>query len=135
MPDVRVICAIGQSGQLGLSGHMPWEGEKDRAYKDDVGRFFALTRGHVILCGPKTARSFPEFARHDRTIVEIRSAMKPEETIARFPDRVIFIGGGPPVWDAYAHLVQHWDITRLPYDGEADRYFDPKWITAGQRVA
>ena len=131
MPDVRVICAIGQSGQLGLSGHMPWEGEKDRAYKDDVGRFFALTRGHVILCGPKTARSFPEFARHDRTIVEIRSSTRPQETLARFPDRVIYIGGGPAVWASYARFIQHWDITRLPYDGEADRFFDPAWLIAG----
>ena len=24
-----------------------------------------------------------------------------------------------------------WDITRLPYDGEADRYFDPNWLCAG----
>ena len=33
------------------------------------------------------------------------------------------------VWAAYAHLIRHWDITRLPYDGEADRYFDPNWLT------
>lgn len=130
MPDVRAMCAIGQRGQLGLNGHMPWEGERGQVYRDDVARFFELTRGHVILCGPRTARSFPDFARGDRTIVEIRSSMAPGETIARFPDRVIYIGGGPPVWTAYAHLIQHWDITRLPYDGEADRYFDPAWLAA-----
>ncbi len=130
MPDVRVICAIGQRGQLGLGGGLPWEGERGQEYKDDVARFFMLTRGHVIICGPKTARSFPDFARHDRTIVELRSSMRPEEMIMRFSDRVIFIGGGPPVWAAYAHLIQHWDITRLPYDGDADRYFDPAWTVA-----
>ena len=32
---------------------------------------------------------------------------------------------------AYAHLIRHWDVTRLPYDGEADRYFDPNWLCAG----
>jgi dihydromethanopterin reductase len=131
MPEIRAMCAIGQRGQLGLSGHMPWEGEKGQAYRDDVARFFELTRGHVILCGPRTARSFPNFARHDRTIVEIHSSMAPAETIARFPDRVIYISGGPPVWASYARFIQHWDITRLPYDGEADRYFDPAWLTAG----
>jgi dihydromethanopterin reductase len=41
------------------------------------------------------------------------------------------VGGGPPVWKAYAHLIRHWDVTRLPYDGEADRYFDPNWLFAG----
>jgi len=131
MPDVRAMCAIGQRGQLGLHGRMPWEGEKAQVYRDDVARFFELTRGHVILCGPRTARSFPEFARRDRTIVEIRSSMAPTDALARFPDRVVYIGGGPAVWSAYACLVRHWDITRLPYDGEADRYFDPAWLIAG----
>jgi dihydromethanopterin reductase len=130
MPDVRVLCAIGQRGQLGLGGGLPWEGESGKEYKDDVARFFMLTRGHVIMCGPRTARSFPDFAQHDRTIVELRSSMQPEQMIIRFPDRVIFIGGGVPVFAAYAHLIRHWDITKLPYDGEADCYFDAAWIVA-----
>jgi dihydromethanopterin reductase len=127
------MCAIGRRGQLGLHGQLPWEGERGQEYKDDVARFFEKTRGHVILCGPRTFRSFPDFARHDRTIVEIRSAMRPEEMLTRFPDRVIYIGGGPPVWTAYAPFIRHWDITRLPYDGEADRFFDPAWVIAGAR--
>jgi hypothetical protein len=48
-----------------------------------------------------------------------------------YPDRVIYIGGGPRVWTAYAPLIRHWDITRLPYDSAADRWFDPTWIVAG----
>ena len=28
-------------------------------------------------------------------------------------------------------VIRHWDITRLPYDGAADRWFDPAWIVAG----
>jgi dihydromethanopterin reductase len=60
--------------------------------------------------------------------------MVPEEMLARFADRVVFIGGGPPVWDAYAHLIRHWDVTRLPYDGEADRWFNPEWLVAAERV-
>ena len=93
--------------------------------------FWDQTRGHVILAGPTTARSIPRFAHADRTIVELRSGVMPEEVLSRFPGRVVFIGGGPPVWAAWARLIQHWDITRLPYDGEADRWFDPAWLTAG----
>jgi dihydromethanopterin reductase len=131
MPVVRVICAIGQSGQLGLHGHMPWEGQRSQEYKDDVARFFEMTRGHVLVAGPRTAASIPDFARRDRTIVELRSTMAPKDVLGRFPDRVIFVGGGPPVWAAYAPFIQHWDITRLSYDGEADRFFDPAWLVAG----
>ena len=128
MTDVRAICAIGQRGQLGLGGRMPWEGARGREYVADVERFFELTKGHVLLAGPRTIASVPDFAKADRTVAAIRSSEKPEEVLARYPGRVVFIGGGPPVWEAYARLIRHWDITRLPYDGDADRWFDPQWL-------
>jgi len=46
---------------------------------------------------------------------------------------VVYVGGGPPVWETYAPLIRHWDITRLPYDGEADRWFDPAWLVASEK--
>ncbi|MBS3649300.1 dihydrofolate reductase [Pseudaminobacter sp. 19-2017] len=125
---VRVMCAIGQSGQLGLDGGLPWEGNRAPIYRADVARFFELTRGHVLLAGPKTIASVPDYARTDRELVVVRSSMDPEETLSRFAGRIVFIGGGPPVWDAYARFVSHWDITRLPYDGPADRWFNPNWL-------
>ncbi len=128
MAYVRAMCAIGRRGQLGLGGKLPWEGAKGPEFVADVQRFFEMTRGHVLAAGPRTIASVPAFAYKDRTIVTIRSSMKPEEVLARFPDRTIFIGGGPPVWSAYAHLIENWDITRLPYDGDADRWFDPAWL-------
>ena len=131
MPDVRSMCAIGRRGQLGLNGRLPWEGNPGREYRADVARFFDLTRGHVIAAGPRTIASVPDWARADRTWFELRSSMAPEALFQRFADRVIFIGGGPPVWAVYAPFIRHWDITRLPYDGEADRWFDPAWLVAG----
>jgi dihydromethanopterin reductase len=128
MTEVRAMCAIGRRGQLGLGSRMPWEGDKGPEFVADVQRFFAMTQGHVIAAGPKTIASIPAFARESRTVFELRSQMAPEEVIARFPGRVVFIGGGPPVWAAYAHLIRIWDITILPYDGEADRWFDPAWL-------
>jgi dihydromethanopterin reductase len=133
MADVRAMCAIGRRGQLGLHGRLPWEGEQGPEYAADVQRFWDMTRGHVLLAGPATYRSIPASAHAERTVVELRSAMPPEATLAQFGDRVVFIGGGPSVWAAYAGLIRHWDITRLPYDGEADRWFDPAWLCgAGQ---
>lgn len=134
MADVRSMCAIGLSGQLGLRGQLPWEGDSRPEFRADVERFFEVTRGHVLLAGPRTAASVPDFARADRTIVAIRSGDDPQRTIDRFPGRVIYIGGGPPVWSAYAPFIRHWDITRLPYDGEADRWFDPAWLLTGAAV-
>ena len=133
MSDIRAMCAIGRRGQLGLNGTLPWEGESGPEYKYDVARFFDATRGHVLMAGPKTIASVPDFAKADRTLVVIRSGDDPAALVERFADRTIFIGGGPPVWAAYAHLIGIWDITRLPYDGEADRWFDPAWLVGGHR--
>jgi dihydromethanopterin reductase len=134
MADVRSMCAIGSSGQLGLNGELPWEGDPRPEFKADVARFFDMTRGHVLIAGPRTIGAVPEFARADRTLMVIRSSMKPDEVLAKFEGRVVFVGGGPPVWDVYAPFIRHWDITRLPYDGPADRWFNPKWLAAGHKT-
>lgn len=131
MPDVRAICAIGVRGQLGLNGVLPWEGCMEREFVADVERFFDITRGHVLIAGPKTIGAVPDFARKDRTLEVIRSHMDPEEVLARFSNRVVYVGGGPDVWDVYAPYIRHWDINRLPYDGDADRWFKPEWLVAG----
>jgi len=132
MSDVRCICAIGQRGQLGLEGRLPWEGSTGRPYIEDVERFFELTRGHVLIAGPATANSVPDWARAERTVVASRSSEPPQAVLDRFSGRVVFVGGGPAVWDAYAPFIRHWDITRLPYDGDADRWFNPAWVVAGR---
>ena len=134
MADVRSMCAIGLSGQLGLDGRLPWEGDQRPEFQADVARFFDMTRGHVLLAGPRTVASVPRFAFDDRTIVALRSSDAPQAMLDRFPGRVIYIGGGPAVWDVYAPFIRHWDITRLPYDGDADRWFDPRWLLTGARV-
>jgi dihydromethanopterin reductase len=134
-PDVRSVCAIGKRGQLGLDGRMPWEGTQAREYRADIYRFFEMTRGHVLIAGPRTIASVPKYAYEERTILEIRSSMAPWEVLGRFRGRVVFVGGGPAVWDAYARHIRHWDVTRLPYDGDADRWFNPAWLTVADSVA
>ena len=131
MPDIRAIVAIGRRGQFGLNGGLPWEGNRGREFIADVERLWEVTRGHVILMGPRTFTSVPDFAFEQRTIVCLRSSVSPQEALAPFPDRVVYIGGGPAIFRAYAPLIRHWDINRLPYDGEADRWFDPQWVVAG----
>ena len=135
MPDVRSICAIGLRGQMGLHGVLPWEGCQDPEFTADVARFFDITRGHVLIAGEKTISAIPDFARGDRTLFVIRRGMEPEAVLAQFPDRVVYVGGGPVAWGAYAPFIRHWDINRLPYDGDADRWFDPQWLVAGGQAA
>ncbi len=130
MADVRAICAIGQRGQIGLNGELPWEGNPEREFVADVERFYEVTRGHVMLAGPHTTSTLPKFMQFDRTLCPVRSSDRPEDVLARFPDRVVYVCGGPAVWEAYAPFIRHWDINRLPYDGPADRWFRPEWLVA-----
>jgi dihydromethanopterin reductase len=132
MPDVRAVCAIGLRGQLGLAGQLPWEGTKEPEFIADIERFWDLTRGHVLIMGARTYAAVPAFAFAEREIVKIHTSDMPAEVLARFPGRVVFIGGGPAVFASYAPFVRLWDVNRLPYDGEADRWFDPHWLVAGR---
>ncbi|WP_072563328.1 dihydrofolate reductase [Granulibacter bethesdensis] len=129
--EIRSMCAIGSGGQLGLNGELPWQGDQRPAFREDVRRFWERTRGHVLICGPATYRTIPATAFTARDILELRSSMQPEDVLSRYPGRIVYIGGGLSVWDTYARFIQHWDITRLPYDGPADRYFDPAWLATG----
>ncbi len=134
MADIRAICAIGQRGQLGLNGRLPWEGKQGREYVADVARFFEVTRGHVIIAGPRTIASIPRFAYDDRTICEIRSESILAEVLAGSPIAWFLSAAGrrcgrpmPP------RSATDPDITRLPDDGEADRWFDPAWLVAAEK--
>lgn len=131
MPDVRAIIAIGLRGQLGLAGHLPWEGDARPEFTADVARFFDIVRGHVLLAGPTTIGAVPEREARQMTLGVLRSTTTPAQALAPHAGRVVYIGGGPAVWDVYAPLIRHWDINRLPYDGPADRWFDPAWLIAG----
>jgi hypothetical protein len=54
-----------------------------------VQRFFALTKGHVVIAGPRTFVSFPDWARLDRTVAEIHTSDDTRTIIERCPDRVV----------------------------------------------
>ena len=60
--DVRAVIAADLSGQFGLRGCLPWEGDRGREHVADVERFFELTRGHVVIMGHRTFTSVPDFA-------------------------------------------------------------------------
>jgi len=126
------MCAIGQRGQLGLHGELPWEGNPGKEYREDVERFFEMTKGHVLIAGPKTIGAVPEAMQGQMTLRIIRSKDDPVKVLSEYASRVVFIGGGPKVWDVYAKHIRHWDITRLPYNGDADRWFNPEWLIAAK---
>ena len=68
MSEVRCICAIGRAANSASTAACPGR-PAERAYVEDVERFSRLTRGHVVIAGPATINSVPDWARADRTFV------------------------------------------------------------------
>ena len=108
--DVRAVIAIGLSGQFGLRGRLPWEGDRGREFVADVERFFELTRGHVLIMGHRTFSSVPDFAFQNRDIIEIHSSDTPEE-VQR--DRTVIVPSTDSVEDIVAKLIEGTDVTKL----------------------
>ncbi|MCV5856813.1 dihydrofolate reductase, partial [Escherichia coli] len=52
--DVRLIAAVGRSGQLGLDGKLPWHNPVDLAWFKDQ------TMGGIVLAGHKTWCGLPD---------------------------------------------------------------------------
>ena len=130
LPTVTAICAIGKRGQLGLNGKLPWHDS------DDLKRFKRLTKGHLLISGFNTFHGLPRFG--DRLIFVPDRNDSPEFTLmtigaATDETNVFLIGGGKTFKQfAEAGLIRHWDITKVDYDGPADTWFDPTWLTMGK---
>jgi dihydromethanopterin reductase len=48
----------------------------------------------VSSCSAPDVSFSPGFSHEDRAVVETRSTEQPADVIARYPERVIYIGGG-----------------------------------------
>ena len=121
---VRSMCAIGRRGQLGLHGRMPWEGNRGEEYVADVQRFWRSNARPRHPGGsdhrPLDTPLCPRRPDHRRAALrrDARGGAEPPSRPGGLDRR------RPAGLAAWARLIQHWDITRLPYDGEADR-----WVT------
>lgn len=136
MADIRLIAAVGRSGQLGLGNAMPWQDPKD------VKWFADQTRGGIVIMGARTmsplAGPFANYPR-GRTFITWSGKTPPAQVIAdmkaiirieQTPQRIIWIAGGAHTYEAFMPFVQRAVITRIDYDGPADAWMPPLWKAA-----
>ena len=145
--DVRAMCAIGWRGQLGLHGRLPWEGETGPEFRADVERFWAATRGHVLLAGPATFRSIPTFAHagdgnlHPSVIVptdDADSRQHAERILDRITDAALALGGTISGEHGIGSLKRHalgkqLDLATLATHRVIKNAFDPHHILSPDR--
>jgi dihydrofolate reductase len=118
--SINLIAAIGNSGQLGLRGTLPWHNPIDLAF------FREKTWGGAIIVGQKTFERMPILK--GRAIFPWTPDWAPERLI-RFIEnsatkREIWIAGGEKTYRAFAPFVNGLRLfSHIKYDGPADAYF------------
>ena len=96
--EVALVAALDRDRAIGRDGTMPWH------LPDDLKRFKALTRGHAILMGRKTAEAIGRALPERRNLMLTRSGVAPfagmepvawlDEALARAGDGPLMVIGG-----------------------------------------
>ncbi len=126
-----LVAALDRAGAIGRDGDLPWR------LPDDLKRFKALTRGHTVLMGRKTADSLGRALPDRRNLVLTRSGRVPfagMEAVASLGearslagDGELMVIGGGEVYALALPLATRLHLTHVDtrIDG-ADAYF-PDW--------
>ena len=89
---IALVAALDHAHAIGRDGAMPWH------LPDDLKRFKALTRGHAILMGRKTADAIGRALPERRNLVLTRSGVAPfagMEAVASLDAALALAGDGP----------------------------------------
>lgn len=125
--SIGLIVAVGNDGQIGLDGQMPWPPNRP-----DLKWFREMTTGAALIVGSKTLATLPEELRtgkdrYDRTCYVWGKGVPPQDLIARIraksPGRDIFVIGGAVTYRAFLPFVDRFYVARIRYDGPADTWF------------
>lgn len=129
---LALIAALDRNGAIGRDNALPWR------LSADLQRFKALTLGHPILMGRKTAESLGRALPGRRNLVMTRSGQVPFAQMQAVPDLAqalaiaaadgeqLWVIGGGEIYALTLPLATHLHLTRVDtvVDG-ADAFFPP----------
>lgn len=130
---INLIAAVGINGEIGYRGKIPWLDDPNivNQVKADLGWFAKQTEGGILVVGAATYREMMTlgFQPGSRDVWSWNGVEPPRVFIAQiedqFPDRDIWICGGAHTYKAFMPYVQRHYISRIPWEGRADRHFPP----------
>lgn len=116
---INLIAAVGNRGQLGLEGNLPWYNPEDLAW------FKALTMGQTLVVGHRTAQTLPPLP--GRTLLVMERDMDPAamKKQAEREGKDLWIIGGAATYERWMPHVDRFFIARIDYDGPADTWLPP----------
>ena len=118
-PNVKLIAAIGNYGQIGDAGKLPWYDRRD------LKHFRELTMGGICVVGKTTAKTLPTL--EGREVIVWRSFMPIEPFIQKHKDRAIWVCGGAHIYKAWLPYVSISILTHIDYNPKADVYMPWLW--------
>jgi dihydrofolate reductase len=127
---VSAVAAVASNGVIGNCGRLPWK------LPEDMRRFKALTLGHTLVMGRKTAESIGWVLPGRSSIVISRNAgslvLPPgARAVSSWPDALaacrgedeVFVIGGAEVYALTAHAWDRLYLTRLDAAAAGDVLF------------
>ena len=125
--EVALVAALDRDRAIGRDGTMPWH------LPDDLKRFKALTRGHAILMGRRTADAIGRALPERRNLVLTRSGIAPfagMEAVASLEAARALAGDGPLMviggGEVYALALPHATTLHLTHVDAHFPVFDPR---------
>lgn len=121
---INLIAAIGNNGQLGLNGQLPWPRNGD-----DLRWFKKMTTGSFMLAGRHTYDSIVgkiELKESRRTLACAFHGQTPSylrEQADALGHEEVFIIGGAKIYERWIPYVDRFYIAHINYNGPADTYF------------
>lgn len=128
---VSIIAAIGNSGQLGLHGKIPWK------VPGDLLKFKLLTNGHCVLMGRKTFESLGKPLKNRTNLIVSRRGMiievpntftfttlyKAVAYAESIKETELFIIGGAEIYSSFINNCDKMYISTIDYNQAADTFF------------
>jgi dihydromethanopterin reductase len=116
---LTAIVAIGNQGQIGLNGELPWHDSSDLKW------FRNMTMGKTLIVGTKTAETLPPLTGRNVVIWN-------RENLSEVLRMDAIIIGGAKTYELFAPHISRWHVGRIDYDGPADAWFDPMWMISSK---
>lgn len=126
---INLIAAVGENGEIGYRGRIPWLDDPDITYTADMAWFAKQTGTGALIVGGRTYREMSRMGyRPGYRYVYVWNGMSRPGHFLGSVEREhpeIWICGGEHTYKAFMPFVERFYISRVPWTGRADAFLPP----------
>lgn len=140
--NVNLIVACGNNGQIGKNNKLLWH------IPEDFKHFKEKTTNSVIIMGRNTYESLPGMLPNRIHIVITSKQLEQKENLyavnsikeaiqkAKDFNKEIWVIGGAQIYNEFIKrdLINKIYLSSINYSGEADAYFDLRFLSSGRYI-